>query len=127
MHMLFSVLAGELEKPSTDNDYVVSAKKLIEENYRDPEFNVNALAEKLGLHHNYFSILYKKTTGISPIKEINQCRLQGACKMLNFTDKRIKEVALENGFADELYFSRIFKNAFGVSPSAYKKNKSLHI
>ena len=73
------------------------------------------------------SILYKKTTGISPVKEINQCRLQGACKMLNFTDKRIKEVALENGFADELYFSRIFKNAFGVSPSAYKKNKSLHV
>ena len=127
MHMLFSVLAGELEKPGTDNDYVVSAKKLIEENYRDPEFNVNTLAEKLGLHHNYFSILYKKTTGISPIKEINQCRLQGACKMLNFTDKRIKEVALENGFADELYFSRIFKNAFGVSPSDYKKNKSLRI
>jgi len=127
MHKLFSALAEDLNGFKAYNGYVFNADKLIEENYFDPKFNVSVLAEKLGLHHNYFSILYKKATGITPMKAINNYRLQNACKMLSFTDKLIKEVALDSGFSDELYFSRVFKNTFGVSPNLYKKKKNISI
>lgn len=127
MHKLFSFLAEDLNENRSYNNYISSATKLIEENYSDPEFNVSVLAKKLGLHHNYFSILYKKVIGISPVKSITQYRIQKACKMLSFTDKLVKEVAIENGFSDELYFSRVFKNALGVSPSAFKKSRNVGI
>lgn len=127
MHKLFSVLAEDSNGLKSRNEYIFSATKLIEKNYSDHKFNVSLLAEKLGLHHNYFSILYKRETGISPMKAINQYRLQNACKMLNFTDKLIKEVALESGFSDEFYFSRLFKNTFGMSPNAYKRGNNIKI
>lgn len=127
IHKLFSVLSKDMEGIFENNGYICRAKKLIEENYGDSEFNVSVLSEKLGLHHNYFSILYKKETGETPMKSIQRIRLQNACKMLRFTDKLIKEVALGNGFADELYFSRVFKNTFGVSPNVYRKNRNVDI
>lgn len=127
MHKLFSALAKDIYDTKRDMGYVTSAEQLIEENYRNPEFNVSELAKTLGLHHNYFSILYKRETGQTPIKTINGYRLQNACKMLRFTDKSVKEVAQGSGFSDELYFSRVFKAAFGVAPTVYRKNKNISI
>lgn len=127
VHRLFAALAEDMKDIKTYNDYVAYARKLIEENYSSPEFNVSRLARALGLHHNYFSILYKKETGEAPMKAINKFRLQNASKMLRFTDKPIKEVARDSGFSDELYFSRVFKNAFGVSPSVYRRSKNVKI
>ena len=126
VHKLFSALAEAVRRNEMYSEYVRLAEKLIEENYRKAEFNVSMLAEKLGLHYNYFSILYKREKGISPVKAINRYRLQNACKMLKFTDRQIKEIAHNCGFADELYFSRIFKNTFGMSPNLYRKNKYIN-
>lgn len=126
MHKLFSVLAEAVRASKSCNEYISLAKKIIEEHYSDPDFNVSVLAQKLGLHHNYFSILYKREMGISPVKAINHCRLQNACKMLKFTDRRIKDIAHNCGFSDELYFSRTFKSAFGMSPNLYRKNKYIN-
>lgn len=61
------------------------------------------------------------------MKAIKQYRLQEACKMLSVTNKLIKEVALESGFSDELYFSRVFKNTIGMSPSVYQKSRNINI
>ena len=122
IHKLFSALASDINATKQYNNYIPYAKRLIEENYMNPEFNVTTLSQMLSLHHNYFSLLFKKETGISPIKAITDCRLKNACKMLGFTDMLIKEIAIENGFSDELYFSRIFKKNFGISPKAYRKN-----
>ncbi len=127
IHKLFSTLAKDMAQINEYNDYVVSAKRLIEENYFCPEFNVSALAERMGLHHNYLSVLYKRETGQTLIKTITDYRLQNACKMLIFTNKSINEVAHACGFSDELYFSRIFKRTFGVPPKVYRENKNISI
>ncbi len=127
VHRLFATLAEDMRDIKTYSDYVLYARKLIEENYSSPEFNVSSLARALGLHHNYFSILYKKETGEAPMKAINRVRLQNAAKMLRFTDKSIKEVAHDSGFSDELYFSRVFKKAFGTSPGIYRKSRNINI
>lgn len=122
VHKLFSILAEEINNSKASySEYTSVAIKLIQENYTNPEFNVAAIAEILGLHHNYFSVLYKKETGISPLKAITDYRLTNACKMLRFTDMLIKEIANVNGYSDEFYFSRIFKKTFGISPDAYRK------
>lgn len=120
VHRLFALLSDELLKKEKHSPYVIRAWELIESSYMEPEFNVTELAARLGLHHNYFSILFKRETGESPVRAISRCRMKSACKMLKFTDKPVREVARECGFSDELYFSRAFRAKFGVSPSAYR-------
>ena len=127
IHRLFSCLIRDKDNRKAYSRHVSEAQRIIEENYRNTNFNVELLAKKLGLHYNYFSQLYKKETGSSPQKAIASARLESAAKMLKFTDKKIKEIAFECGFSDELYFSRAFGRAFGASPKEYRKEQKLDI
>lgn len=127
VHKLFSLLIGDRDASKMFSRYVSDAQKLIEECYGDPDFTVEALAERIGLHYNYFSQLYKKKTGRSPKREIDSTRLDAAAKMLKFTDKTIKEIAFECGFSDELYFSRAFKKSFDTSPKDYRRQQRFDI
>ena len=124
VHKLFSLLIENSSHPKSENKYVLSALEMIGRNFSDPNFNVGSLAKMLGLHYNYFSIQFKKETGISPQKAIMEYRINSACKMLRFTNAPIKEVALKCGFADEFYFSRRFKKEKQLSPSEYRLNRN---
>jgi len=121
LYRLFSLLAANAERKNHKNTYVAAAYRRIEENFSDPDFTVASLAQQLGLHFNYFSVLFKKETGISPIQAINDCRMINAGKMLRFTDRPVKEIARSCGFSDEFYFSRSFKRRFHQSPKAYRQ------
>ena len=123
LYRLFSLLATNADKKIHSNHYITTAYRLIEENFANPEFTVALLSEQLGLHFNYFSVLFKKETGISPIRAINECRMVSASKMLRFTNKSIKEIAGSCGFSDEFYFSRNFKRRFHQSPKAYRQRE----
>lgn len=123
LYKLFSLLADSAVFGQNENAHVQAAQELMEQNYHDSNFNVSHMAQMLGLHHNYLSVLYKKETGFSPISALGDIRLKNACKMLKFTDKPIKEIASLCGFSDELYFSRAFRKKFGVSPSAFRRSE----
>ena len=121
LYRLFSCLAdGEIPAVS-QNRYVREAFSLINRHFSDRAFTVDALSNMLNLHYNYFSILFKKETGITPMAAINDARMQNATKMLRFTDRTVKEIAIACGFSDEFYFSRKFKRQFGISPKEYRK------
>ncbi len=123
LHKLFSLLADKAVKETNENDYITRAYELIDINYCYPDFNVTALSQLLGLHHNYFSVIFKRATGISPVKAIALHRLQNAAKMLKFTDNKVRDIAHSSGFSDEFYFSRAFKKHYKLSPDLYRKKE----
>ena len=52
---------------------------------------------------------------------MTEYRLEKAKEMLTDSDLKIKEIALYTGYQDELYFSKVFKKKYGVSPRMFRQ------
>src|SRR5690606_40995788 len=63
--------------------------------------------------------------GYSPIEYFNHLKIQHACQLLQFSDRRIFEIALAIGIEDPYYFSRLFSTQMGISPKQYRKQWTL--
>ncbi|WP_140938302.1 AraC family transcriptional regulator [Sphingobacterium lumbrici] len=80
------------------------------------------IVANIHLSVSHFSKLFKGRTGYSPIEYLNHLKVQKACYLLQFSDKRISLISFELGFEDQYYFSRLFKEHMGVSPSHYRNS-----
>jgi len=100
-------------------DYVWQAIHFIESSYNKP-INITHLAEMLSVDRNYLCRIFKKETGTSIKKFLIRYRLGVAATKIRLSKKTFKEIASEIGFEDSLYFSRLFKRQYGVSPSEYR-------
>lgn len=83
--------------------------------------SLDNIAQSAHLSISFFSRKFKKETGYTPIEYFNHLRIQKSCHLLQFSNLRINEVAMEIGIADPFYFSRLFKQQMGVSPIIYRK------
>ncbi len=84
---------------------------------------LNEIAAEAGLSASHYSRLFQTRTGHSPIDYYIQLKIQRACRLLNNLGWRIAEVAREAGFEDQFYFSRVFRQVMGISPSEYRKRQ----
>lgn len=80
-------------------------------------------ANEAGLSVSHFSELFRSQTGQSPMAYFIQLRMRLACRLLDLSDKPIKVVAIEAGYPDPYYFSRVFKQAMGLAPEKYRDIK----
>ena len=102
---------------------ILSEAEFISSHYSE-EIDLNACAERCGFSRSRFTHLFTKVLGISPYKYQQKFRLEQACELLCSSTLPISEVAESVGFDDALYFSRLFKKRFGVTPSKYRSGKS---
>ena len=82
------------------------------------------IANYVGLSESYFSTLFVKKKGISPLRYLANLRFEQACHYLNSTDMKVNQICPLVGFDDSLYFSRAFSKNVGMSPSKYRMHKS---
>lgn len=94
--------------------------QFIEKNYTQP-LNLPFLADLEDITPNYYSHLFKINFGLSPVEYITQKRIILAKRLLAEGTRKIKEIAIETGFEDEYYFSKVFKKSTRFSPREYKK------
>lgn len=80
-------------------------------------------ANEAGLSISHFSELFRTQTGQSPMAYFIQLRMRLACRLLDLSNKPIKVVAIETGYSDPYYFSRVFKKAMGLAPEKYRDIK----
>lgn len=95
--------------------------KLIHEDIGDSNFSSEDLAKKLLISESQIYRKIKAITGKSTAVYIRSIRLQFAKELLINTNKTVSEVAYEAGFNDPSWFSRVFKDEFGFSPSSLTK------
>lgn len=87
------------------------------------QLNLHQMAEQTGLSESHFCLMFKRKTGQSPMVFFTRLKMQKACQMLDFSDKRIKEIAAELGYEDPYYFSRVFRQVMNISPEKYRNTK----
>lgn len=87
------------------------------------QMTLKEISDYVGYSISHFSSLFHKKTGYSPLSYLTQLKIQQACHYLDFSDLKVNQIALKIGFADPLYFSRIFSKTMGVSPSEYRSKK----
>jgi len=69
----------------------------------------------------HYSMVFRRQLNLSPVEYLLRLKIQRACERLRTTDASIAEVALDIGYDDPFYFSRLFRRRVGSSPRAYRK------
>jgi signal transduction histidine kinase/ligand-binding sensor domain-containing protein/DNA-binding response OmpR family regulator len=118
--------AGEKEE---SNIKVVSADEKLLQKFNDklraqisnPDLSVESISKELGLSRVHLNRRLKIITNESPGNYIRRFRLKQAALLLTDKKMSIAEVAYAVGFSSHAYFSNIFKEHFGISPSEYSE------
>lgn len=112
---------GEVTITSIDEQFVEKVCAMIQQNIDNTEYSVEKLSADVGMDR---TVLYRKLNAIAgqtPSDFIRSIRLKHAAQLLN-KGYQVGEVADMVGFNTPKYFTKYFKQAFGVTPSQYKAN-----
>ena len=82
-----------------------------------PELSVDAVAAQMGMERSQFYRKIKALTNYAPVELMRRLRLQQGHALLLSTDKTIGEIAYEIGFSSPAYFTKCYRDAYGVTPT----------
>ena len=94
--------------------------RLIQSNFSDPAFNIDALAAELALHRTTLQRLFRKELNTTPLSYLTQCRIQHALDLLRTTRLPVAEIASRSGFLQSNYFCRVIRHHCGKTPEQYR-------
>jgi AraC-like DNA-binding protein len=100
----------------------VAAIKDIIDNNLNENLDLNKICSRIRWSKSYMIRKFKEETGRTPYDYMLIKKIELAKKILTLTDFSIKEIAEKLKFADQYYFSGIFKKKVGVSPKKFRMN-----
>lgn len=116
---LFSLL---LDKNDGEKDYVEEALDCIHSEYMN-DITVEQIARRLNLDRTYFSVIFKRKTGIPPKQYLVNYRMSVAASLMTENKTSVSTAACSVGYPDVFSFSKMFKRHFGLSPGDYVRKK----
>lgn len=87
------------------------------------DLSIGDIAAIVGVHPVHLTRTFRRRFRCTPGEYLRRCRLEKAAALLAEGRKPLSEVALESGFADQSHLTKSFKQAFGVTPSAYRLSR----
>ena len=109
------------KKYSKIDQRILKAKQYIDEHIKDPSCLSNA-ADTTDMSRRRFNDLFKQTYDITPNKYLVSRKVELAKNLLKIGYIPISDIASMSGYENIYYFSRVFKENTGMSPSEYKKS-----
>lgn len=103
-------------------EIVARVVRYIDENYRE-KITLQQLAAQAAVHEKYLCRIFKEFTGRTPIDYVNQLRIDHACIDLTLHHKNVTEAALDAGFTDMSYFTKLFRRTKGITPRDYARSR----
>ena len=95
--------------------------KYIRDNYPDPEFSLQSLADSLQMSTPYLSQYFKKNTDFTISEYVNRLRMEKAKDLLLKTELSVQEIAAQVGYYSVSSFIRKFREKENVTPGQFKK------
>lgn len=109
----------EQHSTSSQSPAILNAKRYIQKNFRR-KLSLMEIADNVQMNFQYLSVLFKQSTGVSITDYIAELRLDQAKYVLRTSNDSIQSIAESVGYVDAHYFSRVFHNKVGLTPSAYR-------
>jgi AraC-like DNA-binding protein len=120
-------LVKDIDVPSMDQVFLEKVKAVIETHIGDANFGVEWLAHEVALSPRQLQRKLRTAIGLSAGNLIRVMRMQRAAQLLEKKAGNVSEIAYKVGFHDPVYFSRIFRQMYDMSPSEYTKNRKRDI
>ena len=105
---------------SAHYEKIQMVQKYIQENFSN-DISVTELASLCNLSESHFRKVFRTITGMTSIQYINMIKINIAKDLLISGEANVSEAAIQTGFKDIFYFSRLFKIVTGEAPSRYKR------
>lgn len=119
--------AATSEKPQqegmteADCRFMEKLTAMLNEKIADSDLSVDDVAQMMGMSRSVYFKKLKALTGIGPNDYLKQLRMQRAADMLDNSDESIADISFRIGISDPHYFSKCFKQRFGMTPTEWKK------
>lgn len=81
------------------------------------------IVKAYGLSHRDFYRKWSRIFNLSPAQFVMKHRLEQACNLLKFSNKRINEIAFECGFSSSITFCRCFRKNYGITPAEFRQKE----
>ncbi|MCF7838917.1 MAG: AraC family transcriptional regulator [Candidatus Marinimicrobia bacterium] len=127
LNLLSGLLVLELQRVQTtaaqtaaSEPYHVAALRQILDTRFDEPLSISEIARDLRIHPDYLGRIFARATGEPPVRYLIRKRLEAACELLRLNQSPIAEVARLVGIENPYYFSRLFRQRYGLTPSAYR-------
>ncbi|MDH6307949.1 signal transduction histidine kinase/DNA-binding response OmpR family regulator/ligand-binding sensor domain-containing protein [Dysgonomonas sp. PFB1-18] len=110
----------ELKFTPQDEAFITKIKEEVEKNIDNSDFVVEDLAASVAMSRTVFFKKLKSLTGFAPIEFIRDIKIKHAAALIATQQYTIKEVSYMIGISDTKYFTQLFKNVYGMTPTEYK-------
>jgi AraC-like DNA-binding protein len=119
--VLYEILL-ELGRGCRNREYPEQLREIIDfmSSCTDRQLTVDEISVKFGMSKAGLHRLFKKNMECSPIEYFIRIKMQIARDLLTVSHHSIKEIALQLGYSNQLYFSAEFKKRVGVSPKTFR-------
>lgn len=106
---------------NSEHNLIDTIISIVTQNYNNPNFGVNVVADILSISNSQLSRLFKKQTSIGLLDYIHRVRIEKSKELLREGNSTIKEIAKKTGYSDSISFIRVFKKNEGITPGKYKQ------
>ena len=103
------------QEPSTSH-FIARFKEVVEARLEDSEISIEDLASDMNLSRVQLYRKVKNITGSTPVELLRTARLNRSYQLLVTTDRSVSEIAYQVGFTAPSYFTKCFKEAYGMLP-----------
>lgn len=112
----------EQNDPATTSIFITRFKEVVESRLADSDISVEDLAADMNLSRVQLYRKVKSITGSSPVELLRTARLNRGYQLLLTSDLSISEVAYQVGFTAPSYFTKCFKEEYGMLPGDIKSS-----
>lgn len=111
------VYLSKLKNETFESNKFEKAVSIFRNEYTNPNLTVSDICKRANISGSYLRKRFSEEYGITPIRYLNELRIDHAQKLLISNYCSIENAALKSGFSDYRYFSRITKKLRGITPS----------